>query len=70
MSLEAPTQLLGQGLSFEAVIELIHAEEQADTQPKESDLILTPGGKRASIPLYSMQNPDQFEIVKLDLQNE
>lgn len=63
-------QMGGQSLSFEAVIDLMHAEEQADTRPVEGDLILTPIGKRVPMPHYSMENPDQFEIEHLDLPNE
>ena len=60
----------GADLSFEAVIDLMHAEEQAYMEPRRSDLIVTFVGKRVAMPLYSMANPRDFEIVCLDLPNE
>lgn len=51
------------------VIRRIHRMERMDGRPHEGDLLALES-KGVVMPTYTMENPAEFTIVELDLQNQ
>ena len=56
-------------LDFGTLIDAIDKMEAEDGQPQEKDLLYV-RGKGVIMPNYTMQNPTEFKIEVLDLNNQ